>query len=84
MSRIFLSPRRGRGSHRPAAERELWALAEVLLPRGQAWAFNQALMDFGATVCTARVPRCRECCMTDLCLTYPTLLRAGQRTNSTR
>ncbi len=84
LSRIFLSPRRGRGSRRPAAERELWALAEALLPRGQAWAFNQALMDFGATVCTARAPRCPHCCMTDICRTYPTLARTAERSRNSR
>lgn len=45
------------------AERRLARLADRLLPRAGkvAWAFNQALMDLGATVCTARRPRCEEC-----------------------
>jgi len=29
--------------------------------------FNQALMDFGATLCTARKPRCGECPMKRTC-----------------
>ena len=37
------------------------ALANELLPKGQASAFNQAMMDFGATWCTPRSPRCIDC-----------------------
>src|SRR5262249_43951652 len=36
----------------------LWALAEQVLPRTRVYDFNQALMDFGATWCTARKPLC--------------------------
>ena len=32
-----------------------------LLPRGRAAAFNQAMMELGATVCRPRAPRCGEC-----------------------
>ena len=34
---------------------------EELLPAGRAAAFNQAMMDLGATVCRARNPRCSDC-----------------------
>lgn len=37
------------------------ALAQELLPEHQAADFNQALMDFGATWCTPRAPRCDDC-----------------------
>lgn len=43
------------------------ALAWQLLPRGEAGAFNQALMDFGATWCTPRSPRCGECPVAETC-----------------
>ena len=49
----------------------LWALSETLIPKGKGYDFNQALMDFGATVCTARDPYCLLCPMKDLCKTYP-------------
>ena len=41
----------------------LWAIAEAILPRTGAavWTHNQALMELGALVCTARVKRCAEC-----------------------
>jgi A/G-specific adenine glycosylase len=35
--------------------------AAELLPAGRAAAWNQAMMELGATVCTARAPRCGEC-----------------------
>ena len=38
----------------------LWALSEALVPHKHVFDFNQALMDFGATVCTARKPLCRR------------------------
>ncbi len=42
-------------------QKELWKLAEELLPRGKAGKFNQALMDLGATVCIPRSPACGAC-----------------------
>lgn len=42
-------------------QREFRALATALLPRDRAAAFNQAIMDFGATVCTPQAPHCHEC-----------------------
>jgi len=49
----------------------LWELSEALIPKGRGYDFNQALMDFGATVCTARDPYCLLCPMKDVCKTYP-------------
>ena len=37
------------------------ALAQELLPEVQAATWNQAMMDFGATWCTPRSPRCIDC-----------------------
>ncbi len=48
-------------------QKELWALAEELLPRGRAGKFNQALMDLGATVCTPRRPLCSACPLNRSC-----------------
>ena len=44
-----------------ATHRRLRAIAAELLPPGRAGAFNEALMDLGASVCTPRAPRCAEC-----------------------
>jgi A/G-specific adenine glycosylase len=45
----------------PAGTTALWALAESLVPHGQAGDYNQALMDLGATLCTPRAPDCAAC-----------------------
>jgi A/G-specific adenine glycosylase len=42
-------------------QRQLWQTAEALLPRRQAGAFNQSLMELGALVCTPARPRCQDC-----------------------
>lgn len=49
-------------------------LAQELLPRDRASDFNQAMMDFGATCCTPRAPRCAECPLAMTC----EALRSGQ------
>jgi A/G-specific adenine glycosylase len=54
-----------------AMRRHLWRLSEVLVPRKHVFDFNQALMDFGATVCAARKPKCSECPMTRFCGSFP-------------
>jgi A/G-specific adenine glycosylase len=53
-----------------ATRKRLWNLAEALLPPGQAGPFNEALMDLGATVCTARDPRCADCPLSEGCRGY--------------
>jgi A/G-specific adenine glycosylase len=37
------------------------ASADAHLPAGEAWSWNQALLDLGATVCTKRAPACEGC-----------------------
>ncbi len=54
-------------------QRLLWAMAESLLPpRRGSGRINQALMELGSEVCTARTPRCEACPVAMLC-------RANQR-----
>lgn len=57
----------------------LWAIAGALLPRtGRAtWTHNQAIMELGALVCTARVARCGECPVRKQCA-------SGSRKKGTR
>lgn len=43
------------------------SLADSLVPGGAAWHHNQTLLDLGATVCTARAPRCADCPLADAC-----------------
>jgi A/G-specific adenine glycosylase len=66
--RVFV----GRGDPKAhAMRRRLWEISEVLVPRVRVFDFNQALMDFGATVCTARKPACLMCPMASICGAYP-------------
>lgn len=50
-----------------AGKREFKALADELLDCKNSAAHNQALMDFGAMVCTPRSPKCAECPLHDGC-----------------
>jgi A/G-specific adenine glycosylase len=58
-----------RGDPRAATtERKLWGAAEALLPRRRVGAFNQALMELGALVCTPDSPACDRCPLTACCI----------------
>ncbi|MBQ9821885.1 MAG: A/G-specific adenine glycosylase [Muribaculaceae bacterium] len=48
------------------------ALAQELLPEDKASAFNQAMMDFGATWCTPKSPRCIVCPVAETCVALRT------------
>ena len=50
---------------------EVWQRAADLVPKNgkRAWKFNQAIMELGAKVCTARKPRCPECPVRSDCKT---------------
>jgi A/G-specific adenine glycosylase len=66
--RVFI----GRGEpNAHATKKALWRISSALVPRKRAFDFNQALMDFGALLCTARKPKCLVCPMTSLCSAYP-------------
>jgi A/G-specific adenine glycosylase len=67
--RVFV----GRGDPKAhAMRRHLWKVSEALVPRRHVFDFNQALMDFGATVCAARKPKCDACPMAGSCRTFAT------------
>jgi A/G-specific adenine glycosylase len=50
-----------RWSGRSLRAGEAQAAADEAVPYGRAWAWNQAMLDLGATVCTRRAPRCERC-----------------------
>jgi A/G-specific adenine glycosylase len=65
LARLIASPRP------PARELAgLWRLSEQLLDPQRPRAFNQALMDLGATVCTPRNPACGTCPWQGHCAAY--------------
>ncbi len=48
-------------------EKEIWMLAGEQLPARHISEWNQALMDLGALICTARNPRCDACPISSSC-----------------
>ena len=72
LRRVFaprLDPRNTRG------QRTLWAIAEAVLPRtGRAtWTHNQAIMELGALICSARAPKCGACPVKSSCKSVESL-----------
>jgi A/G-specific adenine glycosylase len=54
-----------------AMKKHLWRTSEAVMPVRRVFDFNQALMDFGATICVARNPKCLICPMAKNCRAYP-------------
>jgi A/G-specific adenine glycosylase len=54
----------------PKYDDVLWLIAEALLPARQAGTFNEALIELGALVCTARLPKCEVCPVQAHCSAY--------------
>ncbi len=50
--------------------KEIAQLARQVVPK-DVWSWNHAMMDLGATICTARRPRCEECPLKMICEAYP-------------
>lgn len=75
LARVF-APRRN--PKRPRDLAQLWRIAEAVLPaRGNtAWTHNQAIMELGALVCTARVRHCDRCPVQRVCATRQAELAA--------
>jgi A/G-specific adenine glycosylase len=57
---------RGDPTHAPLARR-LWEMAREILPSHRPGDHNQALMELGATLCTAQGPRCADCPLAKSC-----------------
>lgn len=58
LSRLFLIEE---DIAKPSTRQAMEVLAQKLIPQGQAGAFNQALMELGALVCTPTSPKCQIC-----------------------
>lgn len=65
-------------------QRRLWRLAAAVIPQGKGYLINQAMMDFGATVCTARSPRCPACVLRTTCKSFPVSIDATTKTSARR
>ena len=62
-----------------ARESDVIESAAALLPPGQGWIWNQALIEFGALQCTARRPACIFCPLRNECAAYPNMQLALER-----
>jgi len=70
LHRIFL------GLEYPAPrlnDSQLLTLAEQVLPPGEAYNWNQALMDIGATICNSNNPQCTRCPVQESCKAFAEL-----------
>jgi len=54
----------------PKIEKQLWTLAESLLPKTEMVAYTQGLMDLGATLCTRSKPQCSRCPLVKSCVAF--------------
>ena len=54
----------------PKVEKDLWRLAEELLPEQDIVAYTQGLMDLGATLCSRSKPQCNNCPLIKTCRAY--------------
>ncbi|PYP10685.1 MAG: hypothetical protein DMD59_04780 [Gemmatimonadetes bacterium] len=63
------------------AARDVWDFATTLTPKNgkRAWKLNQAMMELGALVCTARSPKCPECPVKSDCLAVRSMTRIRSR-----
>jgi A/G-specific adenine glycosylase len=79
LSRYFGLTARPRTKQRPSSKRtgtfgvgaSLWRMAEAVIPKGKGPVINQAMMDFGALICTARAPKCPTCALRRTCRSFP-------------
>ena len=55
-----------------STEQTLWRCAEQCTPQTQVAVYTQAVMDFGATLCTRRRPLCMHCPLNEDCAAYRT------------
>ena len=76
-SRVFW---RMRSTGEMKSEAEIWEAAGSVLPRRSVYEWNQALMDLGATICTARRPRCPACPLGSLCASRGSMSEPLRRT----
>lgn len=60
----------------PAIEKQMWGLAENLLPTEDIESYTQGLMDLGATLCTRSKPDCGRCPMQGDCVALRDALTA--------
>jgi A/G-specific adenine glycosylase len=75
VQRLFVGPEEAG----MAGEAELLGIAQAALPAGQGWAWNQAVMELGALICTAAAPACWCCPVQAHCRALAARRRADEQ-----
>jgi A/G-specific adenine glycosylase len=68
LHRLFIGPEVPAPARKP---REMSLLASMVVPAGNGWEWNQAIMEFGALQCTSRKPACLTCPVQTECAAFP-------------
>lgn len=66
VQRLFVGPE----ATAPAGDAQLITIARAAVPPGRGWAWNQAIMELGALICTASAPACWRCPVRAYCRAY--------------
>jgi A/G-specific adenine glycosylase len=61
-----------------SSDKALLKLATALIPTDQGWAWNQALIELGALICTSTTPTCWRCPLQQHCNAYAVWQRADE------
>ncbi len=67
VERLCFGPEQKRGK----TDEVLQTAADLLVPHNRAYDWNQAVMDFGASICTAKRPKCVVCPFASICPSKP-------------
>jgi A/G-specific adenine glycosylase len=80
IQRLFVGPEESE----PASDARLLAIAQAAVPPSRGWAWNQAVMELGALLCTAAAPACWRCPAQAYCRAYAARRSADEQIFSDR
>lgn len=78
LRRVFVGPDESEAAQ-SMSDKSLQPIAQAAIPEGKGWSWNQAIMELGATICTAAKPACWRCPLREQCCAY----RERQNADST-
>jgi A/G-specific adenine glycosylase len=64
---------------RPRTDSGLWQAAASIVPKDRPVAYNRAMLDFAAAICTDRKPKCEDCPMASICDFYEVQTGSSRR-----
>jgi A/G-specific adenine glycosylase len=72
VERVFVGPE-------AVSAARLMELAQAVIPAGQGWSWNQAIMELGALICSAASPACWRCPLRPYCRDYAARRNADEQ-----